>query len=162
MGLMMLAPLAAMPIGLGFGSLLGRSQDALYWATVGSLLGSVFAVQPQVQGIMFYVWPLLGAVIGAFAATQGPGKCVRLMPQSAAAGLMAVWCVYFTGLATNVEAWVDILCGGLAGAAMCGLVGLVDWLRTTYHTSRDAWAAGLVLAVIAGNSWAAQVAGRLG
>jgi hypothetical protein len=44
--------------------------------------------------------------------------------------------------------------------AFMGLVQIVNWLQAKYRTSRDAWAAGLVFAVIAGNLWAAMVAGR--
>jgi hypothetical protein len=161
MGLVLAAPVAAIAVGCWFGVMLGRMQDAVYWAVVGSLLGSTFAVQPQVQGLMFYVWPLLFGVVGAFAATQPSVSRFRLILQCFAAGLLTVWLVYATRLATNLDGWVDIACGGLAGAAMAGLVGLVDWLRTTYRTSRDAWAAGLVFAVIAGNLWAAFVTGRL-
>jgi hypothetical protein len=161
MGLVLAAPAAAVAIGCWFGMMLGRGQDAVYWAVVGSLLGSTFAVQPQVQGLMFYGWPLLFCVVGAFAATQPGMSRVRLVLQCTAAGLISVWLVYATRLATNLDGWVDIACGGLAGAAMAGLVSVVDWLRTTYRTSRDAWAAGLVFAVIAGNLWAAFVTGRL-
>ncbi|MCI0357436.1 MAG: hypothetical protein L0211_03000 [Planctomycetaceae bacterium] len=162
MGLVLAAPLAAVAIGSWFGLMLGRMQDAVYWAVVGSLLGSAFAVQPQVQGLMFYIWPLLFSVVGAFAATQSASVRFRLIPLCAAAGLLTVWLVYATRLATNTDGWVDIVCGGLAGAAMSGLVGLVDWLQATYRTPRDAWAAGLVFAVIAGNLWAAFVTGQIG
>jgi len=162
MWLVLAAPLAAVAIGGWFGFLLGRIQEAMYWAVVGSLLGSTFAVQPQVQGLMFYVWPLLFGVVGALAATQPTASRLRLIPQCAAAGLVTVWLIYATRLSTSLDGWVDIACGGLAGAAMAGLVGLVDWLQTTYRTSRDAWAAGLIFAVIAGNLWAAFVTGRLG
>ncbi len=162
MGLVLIAPLAAAAIGCWFGVMLERTQDAIYWAVVGSLLGSTFAVQPQVRGVMFYVWPLLFAVVGAFAATQSTANRFRLIPQCAAAGLFSVWLIQATRLGTSTDGWVDVVCGGIAGAAMSGLVGLVDWLRATYRTSRDAWAAGLVFAVIAGNLWAAMVAGRWG
>ena len=162
MGLVLIAPLAAVGIGCWFGVMLGRTQDAIYWAVVGSLLGSTFAVQPQVQGVMFYTWPLLFAVVGAFAATQPTANRFRLIAQCAAAGLLTVWLIQSTRLGMSTDGWVDVACGGIAGAAMSGLVGLVDWLRATYRTSRDAWAAGLIFAVIAGNLWAAMVAGTLG
>ena len=45
--LVLLAPLWAVGIGCWFGFMLGRTQDAIYWSVVGSLLGSTFAVQPQ-------------------------------------------------------------------------------------------------------------------
>jgi hypothetical protein len=160
--LVLVAPFVAVALGCWFGLMLGRMHDAVYWAVVGSLLGSAFAVQPQVQGLMFYAWPLVFGAIGAFAATQSASFRVRLIPLCAAAGLLTVWLVYATRLATNTEGWVDIACGGIAGAAMASLVALVDWLQTTYRTSRDAWAAGLIFAVIAGNLWAAFVTGRLG
>jgi|GEM_PF-5207751 hypothetical protein len=160
--LVLVAPFVAVALGCWFGLMLGRMHDAVYWAVIGSLLGSAFAVQPQVRGLMFYAWPLVFSAIGAFAATQSASFRLRLIPLCVAAGLLTVWLVYATRLATNTEGWVDIACGGIAGAAMASLVALVDWLQTTYRTSRDAWAAGLMFAVIAGNLWAAFVTGRLG
>ena len=162
MGLVLAVPLAAAVIGVWFGLMLGRWQDAVYWAVVGGLLGSTFAVQPQVQGLMFYVWPLLFAIVGAFAATQPASRSLLLVAGCSAAGLIAVFLATATQLSTQLDGYVDIACGAIAGAAMSGLVLLVDWLRATYRSSRDAWAAGLVFAAIAGNLWAAFVGGRLG
>jgi len=159
--LVLLAPLWAVCIGCWFGLMLGRTPDAIYWSVLGSLLGSTFAVQPQVQGVMFYVWPLLFAVVGAFTATGCTVSRLWLVPLCAMAGLIAVATVQIVYGTGSTDRWVDVFCGGLAGASMSGLVAVVDWLRTTYRTSRDAWAAGLVFAVIAGNLWAALVTGQL-
>jgi hypothetical protein len=56
---------------------------------------------------------------------------------------------------------VDAAFAPLVAVGLAALVRLVEWLKSLRHKSRDAWAAGMIFAVIAGNLWAAFVAGRL-
>jgi hypothetical protein len=80
--------------------------------------------------------------------------------QTAAAG--AAISVLFVLLgAGEGEFFVDLMFAPLIAGAMAVVVRLVDWLHFAHRASRDAWAAGLLFAVIAANIWTAFAAGRL-
>ncbi len=155
----LIAPLAAV-VGTGIGAIRGRAIDGAYWATIGATLGAVCIIAaPQPQSWMI-LWPLLGAFVGAVAGAFQPKiTFVELLTAALISGIL--WGLATSPVLRNVEFVLDVSLVPLVAAGFVYLVGLVNRLQATYRTSRDAWAAGLVFAVIAGNLWAAMVAGRI-
>ena len=160
--LAMLTPAVAAVIGAGVGAMKGRVVDGAYWATIGATLGTVCIIAAPQPHWWMVLWSLLGAVVGGAAAVfQLRITIVELITAGVISAIL--W-----GLATTppgvpiAEFTLDLALAPLIAVGFAFLVTLVDRLQATYRTSRDAWAAGLVFAVIAGNLWAAFVAGRLG
>ena len=151
-------PLAA-ALGLAIGAGRSRALDSAYWAVIGATLGTICVVAaPQPQWWMA-LWPAVGASAGSVA---GAGRLqvtfVKLLLAAAMSGLL--W--YLLQTPASPEYALDLAIVPAVAVSFMGLVEIVNWLRTKHRTSRDAWAAGLIFAVIAGNLWATLVAGRLG
>jgi hypothetical protein len=160
----MLVLMALALVGAGIGLLLSvvspsRRGDAIYWGVLGALLGGICVVPANLPLFVFWFWPLLGAVVGACAGGR------QFYLAGIAAGLMAAVIAAWVWVNTRSpgvhlllgEAGVDLACVPLAAIALCGLVVVLDRLQARFGTSRDAWAAALVFAVIAGNLWAAHL-----
>jgi len=158
---MVLTPVVALPIGAGIGSFTCRTVDAMYWATIGAMLGSVCVVAAPVNELTLCFWPLLGAIVGGYSGATQPKVTFFTFLKSAVVGVVLIWAFQAPFGMGDDEFLADLAFAPVVAVGFTGLVGLVDWLRATYRTSRDAWAAGLVFAVIAGNLWAAFVTGRL-
>ena len=160
---MAVTPLIALPLGCLAGAAFGRLGSAVYWALVGASLASACAVAAPIQGTQLYFWPLLGSLVGALVGSRVP-------PQQRPAGWLAQtidtdWIVVqLLGALILIallcffeprrESIVDLAVAALAAAALAGLIHCIEWLhrrRPSHGTSREAWAAGMILAVIAGN-----------
>jgi hypothetical protein len=160
---MTVTPLVALAIGGGMGSFSGRIIDAVYWATVGAVLGATCVVAAPVNELTLCFWPLLGAITGGYTGAIQPKVTFITLLKSVAVSVVLIGLFHQPfGMGGNEFLLTDLTMVPVVAVGLAGLVRLVDWLRATYHTSRDAWAAGLVVAVISGNLWAALVAGRLG
>ena len=159
---MIMTPAVALPIGAGIGSFTRRTADSIYWSIVGALLGAACVVAAPVDELTTCFWPLLGAVAGGYtAASQSKVTFITLL-KAAVAGAVLVALFQSPFPMGADEFLVDLALAPAVAVGLAVLIQIVEWLRAKYHSSRDAWAAGLIFAVIAGNLWAAFVAGRLG
>ena len=155
-----LTPLVALCIGAGIGSFTRRIEAAVFWSVVGATAGAICVVAAPVNELTLVFWPLVGAIAGGLAgADHSPLTWRSLVRSMAAAGVVA-GLFYLLG-GTRDEFYVDAAFAPLVAVALAALVRLVEWLKALRHKSRDAWGAGMIFAVIAGNLWAAMVAGRL-
>lgn len=162
MGLVALTPIAAAVIGAAVGWRAGRMIDAIYWAAISSTLGAVSVIAAPIGGLTFVFWPLLGALVGGYAGAYRPLVTWRSWLASVALGA-GIWMVLVPkSIWSYPDLEVDLAIAPIIAVGLAFLIRVIDGLQVRYQTSRDAWAAGLVFAVIAGNLWAASVAGRLG
>lgn len=155
-----LTPLLALAIGAGLGSFTRRASLAMFWAVVGATAGAICVVAAPVSDLTLVFWPLVGAIAGGFAGADHSPLTWRALLRSMAVGGVVAGLFYLLG-GRQGEFYVDAALAPLVSVALTILVRLVDWLQSIRHKSRDAWAAGMIFAVIAGNLWAAFVAGRL-
>jgi hypothetical protein len=156
-----LTPLLALAIGAGIGSFTRRASLAMFWAVVGATAGAICVVAAPVNNNLTLVfWPLVGAIAGGFAGADHSPLTWRALLRSMAVGGVVAGLFYLLG-GRQGEFYVDAAFAPLVSVALAILVRLVDWLQSIRHKSRDAWAAGMIFAVIAGNLWAAFIAGRL-
>jgi hypothetical protein len=153
-------PLVALCIGAGLGSFTRRMEAAMFWAVVGATAGAICVVAARVSELTLVFWPLLGAIAGGFAGAGRPPLTRSALLRSLAVGCAVAGLFYVLG-GHDGEFIVDASIAPVVAAALMVLVRLVDWLHSIRHKSRDAWAAGMIFAVIAGNLWAAFVAGRI-
>jgi hypothetical protein len=154
-----ITPILAAVIGAGFGSFTRRLAPAIYWAIIGGMAGAVCVVAAPVADLTLIFWPAVGAVAGGYAGSIKPPLTGLLVLQVAAAG-GAIAIIFFMWGARG-ELYVDLLVAPFIAAALALVVRLVDWLHRVHRASRDAWAAGLLFAVIAASLWTAYSAGRL-
>jgi hypothetical protein len=153
-------PILAAVIGAGLGSFTRRLAPAIYWAIIGGMAGAICVVAIPVENVVRVFWPLVGAVSGGYAGAVRPPITGRRVLEVAAAALL-VSLLFLRYPARSGELYVDLLFAPAIAAALAIVVRLVDWLHHAHRASRDAWAAGLLFAVIAANLWTAYAAGRL-
>jgi hypothetical protein len=164
MGLVIATPLAASLLGATIGWRAGRVADAIYWAVIGATLGAVSTAGAPISPATSLFWPFLGAVVGGATGAYRPSVSSREWIISIALGL-AAWAIFGPkpmGFWSENEFSVDLSIAPVIAVGLAYLIRMIDGLQARYGTSRDAWAAGLVFAVIAGNLWAARIAGRIG
>lgn len=155
-----ITPIVAVVIGAGLGSFTRRMAPAIYWAIIGGMAGAICVVAAETGEALRIFWPLIGAVAGGLAgATRPPITGARVFEVSAAAFLIST--LFALSGAAFGDFYIDLMIAPAIAAAMAVVVRLVDWLHFTHRASRDAWAAGLLFAVIAANVWTAYAAGRL-
>jgi len=155
------APAVAAVIGAGVGAFTCRLPQAIYWAVVGATLGAICVVAaPEADVAVACFWPLMGAAVGAFAGASQP-RITWIGLVATALLCVALWATLRgpLGLAASILS-VDLAIAPLVAAALAALIRVVDWLQARRRTSREVWAAGMIFAVIAGNLWAAAIAGR--
>jgi hypothetical protein len=155
-----LTPLLGVGIGAGVGAFTHRIAAAIYWSIIGGLAGAICVVAAPVGDLTLLFWPVVGAVAGGTAGSARSPATWVLMLVAAIAGGAVAGVFYLMGGARN-EFFVDLLLAPLVAAGLALVVRLVDWLHRLHRASRDAWAAGLLFAVIAANLWTALLAGRL-
>jgi hypothetical protein len=134
---------------------------------VGATLASVCSIAAPIDGADLYFWPIIGGFAGALAGGALPvsrsGTILVAVMAAAVSGLAGI--IWWAGRGyRGCDATIDMLVATAAAPALAGVVYSIEWLRsrrTNHPTSRDAWATGLVLAVIAGNLVAAVISGRL-
>jgi hypothetical protein len=153
------APLATL-LGLAIGAGRARAADATYWGVIGATLGTLCVIAAPQPYWWMALWPVLGAVAGGIS---GAGRMritiVEVVTACVISGILGALFISPRGVPL-AEFGLDLAIAPVVAVAFMGLVQIVNWLQAKYRTSRDAWAAGLVFAVIAGNLWAAMVAGR--
>jgi hypothetical protein len=155
-----ITPIVAAIIGAGLGSFTRRMAPAIYWAIIGGMAGAICVVAAPEENIPQLFWPIVGAVAGGLASSTPSRTTWICVLQAAVAG--AVVAALFKLWGANGHGFiVDGYLAPFVAAALAIVVRLVDWLHFTHRASRDAWAAGLLFAVIAANIWTAYAAGRL-
>jgi hypothetical protein len=155
-----LTPLVALVVGASLGTFTHRMAPAIYWAIVGGMAGAICVVAAMPLGTsLLLLWPIVGAVAGGFAgASKPPLTALRVLQTAVAGGGVAAAVFLFGG---STEILVDLAFAPFVAAGLAIVVRLVDSLHHVHRSSRDAWAAGLLFAVIAANLWTAFAAGRL-
>lgn len=160
MTLVLAIPLGAVVVGACFAAWY-RSEAAIYWAVVAALLGCVCVIPAHLSPLTFTFWPCVGGVTGAYCGARLPRVAIRAWVVALLFGLL-FWARFHLPFGMGDDEFILDLAGAPAVClALATLIRLVEWLHATYGTSRDAWAAGLVFAVIAGNLGAAVIGGTL-
>ena len=156
-----LTPLLAAAIGAGLGSFTRRVGPAMFWAVIGATAGAICVVAARVSDLTLVFWPLLGAIAGGIAGADQPRLSWRSLLRSLALGgvVAALFSLLGGQWFGGSDFYADAAFAPLVTVALTVLVIFVEWLHSIRHKSRDAWAAGMLLAVIAGNLWAAYLAG---
>ncbi len=146
----------ALVVGLIVGKSTGRVAAGIFWSVVGAMFGYLSAAgAPVIDPALRYAWGLVGCASAVAVAVSWPQQLARSLGIGALAGGAAMLTfllpfVYF-GAVSNGEWRFDLLCAPLAGAWMGLAVVAVEWAERRTPTPRYIAAAGLMLAVIAGN-----------
>jgi hypothetical protein len=159
MTLVLAAPVGAVVVGSCFAAWYG-SKAAIYWAVVAALLGCVCVIPAHLSPLTFTFWPCVGGVAGAYCGACRPQITIWTVMGAIGIGILSIALFMSPLQMDNKEFLLDAAGAPAVCLALAVLIRLVEWLRTTYGTSRDAWAAGLVFAVIGGNLVAAAIDGR--
>ncbi|MEN6451089.1 MAG: hypothetical protein ABFC96_11410 [Thermoguttaceae bacterium] len=148
----------ALPLGGLIGWWAGRFSAAVFWAGIGSVLGSLAVCGAATSHwSQLYVWPLMGGIVGATAAACGDGRPVRRMAWCALVGfaIVAICGLSFSGFGRDRIA--ELICAA-GGGALLGLgVDLVTRFERFTSIPRHFLALVLVVLAIAGHWVAVRV-----
>ncbi len=146
----------ALIIGMIVGKAAGRVSSGIFWSVVGAMFGYLSAAgAPVIDPLLRYSWGLVGCVAAVAVAVTWPQRFYPSLGIGALAGGAAMLTVVLPavsfGVLVSSEWRFDLLCAPLAGAWMGLAVVAVEWAERKTPTPRYIAAAGLMMAVIAGN-----------
>jgi hypothetical protein len=148
---------ASLVIGTIVGKAAGQPAAGIFWGLVGAMFGYLSAAgAPVADPAVRYMWGMVGCVAAAVVAVAWPRRLYRSLAVGAAAGgatmaLVLALAMLSGALRSGSEWRFDALCAPIAGAWMGLAVVAVEWAERKTPTPRYIAAAGLMLAVIAGN-----------
>lgn len=139
----------ALPIGCLFGAAKGKLADVAFWTAIGVAFGYLTVVRADTfdwTGV--YVWPVIGAMVGAAAALCRDGRPFRRVSccALAAVGMAAVY--EFGRFGFRADLIADLVCATLGGALMGLGVELVRRYEARTAIPRHCLAVELIAAAI--------------
>jgi hypothetical protein len=148
----------ALPLGGAIGRLAGRFSAAVFWAGIGTVLGSLAVCGAAVgHWTALYAWPLMGGIVGATAAICGEGKLVRRVAWSALVGFGVIAVYTFSWFGFQREQIAELICAAGGGALLGLSVDLVGRFEKRTSIPRHFLALGLVVLAIAGHWIAVRI-----
>ncbi len=147
-----------MPLGGLIGWLAGRFSAAVFWAGIGTVLGTLAVCGAAVgHWTALYAWPLMGGMAGAAAAVCDRRGLVERMACGAMVGLGIITIYVFSCFGIANAQIAELICAA-GGGALLGLgVDLVGRFEKRTSIPRHFLALGLVVLAIAGHWIAVRV-----
>ena len=143
--------------GCLLGSYFYRTSETAFWSALGAATAFMCAVgEPLTHELFVYAWPLVGACAAASAILLDRYHLLPRMAVGSVIGIVLLWaCSYLPSQLGSSYAWIEVLCGSVAGAIMVGVVWIFETSRSWLSYSRSFLSFALVMSVVGGN-----VAGR--
>ncbi len=147
-----------LPLGGAIGWLADRFSAAVFWAGIGTVLGSLAVCGAAVyHWTALYVWPLMGGIVGATAAVCDEGKLMQRMACSALVGFGVIAVYTFSCFGFQRDQVAELICAA-GGGALLGLgVELVGRFEKRTSIPRHFLALGLVVLAVAGHWIAVRI-----